>query len=462
MSLVRRTAILRVIAMIGVGVSAVLVSDHLHPGRAFCPLADACAAAAHSDLGAVLGVPTSLLGLAAFGALFGLTLLSPTWTRPLLLPAGLLSTAAGIGLLTYQYLALDQFCPLCLVADGSGIAAGLATIGWPHPPLRRSGRTFQFEQVSARVAWALALVLVAAAPFAWPRPQEKGWRTITPLGEDAFVLPPAQHAATQVASASEAKAPAAAPAKAEVTPPAAPVSPASVPAPAAPRPAAGKPSAPVVPAVPGPGDEASPDALAVRPDGLGEPPADAAPSQEPKDPVPPTAPAPQAKPASKPEPEPEAQPAPLVVEYLNAFCPHCRATHRRLERVIASMHVPVRRRRVYTWGGRQVPMWARACAIAATVGRERALFAALLEARKDTPAEIYAAAGRVGIDLTWLRAQLARGTIPPRLVRDQRLVQRAQIRALPTLDIGRRRLSGSQSERELRAALVAAVDDLTP
>jgi hypothetical protein len=53
-----------------------------------------------------------------------------------------------------------------------------------------------------------------------------------------------------------------------------------------------------------------------------------------------------------------------------------------------------------------------------------------------------------------------RGEPPPRLQRDREIVSRARLEGMPTLDIGKRRLQGEQSEAELAEALRAAIDDL--
>src|SRR5688572_31059970 len=114
----RRLVLLRLTAVTAVCVSTLLTYDTLHPDRAFCPLAEACERVRESALGSLFGVPTSLLGMVAFGGLFLLTLLPVEWARTLLRPAGLFAAFAGVGLFAYQALAIRTFCPLCLVADG--------------------------------------------------------------------------------------------------------------------------------------------------------------------------------------------------------------------------------------------------------------------------------------------------------------------------------------------------------
>ena len=89
-------------------------------------------------------------------------------------------------------------------------------------------------------------------------------------------------------------------------------------------------------------------------------------------------------------------------------------------------------------------------------GVESELFHALLEATDDGVAEILRAGERAGLDPDALRAAIVQSETPARLERHRRLVQQAGLRGLPTLDIGRRRLMGEQTEAELEEAIRAA------
>ncbi|MHC5011574.1 MAG: vitamin K epoxide reductase family protein [Planctomycetota bacterium] len=389
---------------------AILVSDYLHPGRAFCPLAEACAQAASSPLGSILGVPTAAIGLAAFGAFFLLTLLPISPARGLVRPAGLLAGAAGAVFIAYQALVLQTFCPMCLVADVAGILVGLAALTWPQPPVRLSGRPLPGEGGGPRIAWTMVAILAVLIPFAWPRPEEPSWVEITPLAE----LEPDLLAEETTGS--------------EVTEPV--VEPEAEESPFRIFPHEAMMSVAPSDGAAAAGAHEDPSALAT--------PAATTPST-------PRAPARSAQPTG-----------PLVIEYLNAFCPHCRATYYRLEKLLAESGTPVRRRRIYTWASNDYPLWARACAYAQTVGREEQMFEELLKARSQHASEIYAAAQRAGLDVQALQQAVRQRTPPARLVRDRRLTQAARLRMLPTLDIGRRRLMGEQSEAELRVALRAA------
>jgi predicted DsbA family dithiol-disulfide isomerase len=145
-----------------------------------------------------------------------------------------------------------------------------------------------------------------------------------------------------------------------------------------------------------------------------------------------------------------------VVEYMNAFCAHCRATHARLDRILHSYPVPVREQRIYVWGGGPAPLWAKACVCARAQGKEEPFFAQLLRAGSDTPNEVWAAAQRAGLDVQALTAAVERGDATERLERYRRRFQASRLEGLPTIDVGRRRLQGEQSDGELREALDAA------
>lgn len=430
----RSVLVLRLCCLLALLASAALTADALQPGRRFCPLDAACERARESELGTIYGVKTSVLGIAAFGALFLVTLLPARGARALGRPASWLAGVGGLGFVGYQGLVLGSFCPLCLVADLAGLGAAAAAMAWPRPPLQRSKRRrLPTESGAARLCWVLVALMAVAAPLLWPKPAPApAW----------IELPEETRLAIDVASEF-------APYLAERGPEVGP-SPPHDDLPAR-EPVSSAPAEPDDDAVPGPPIGALPDDLAPAPVPAPLPARPVAPPAGPRVPAP-TAAAPRAVAPATPAPREMAREV-TVVEYLNAYCAHCRATHARLDEVVASFPHPVRRQRVYVWSGQEAPLWARACAVAATVGREDAMFLALLETTRQDDRTVRAAAARAGVDLD-------AGDTPQvaaRLERDRRLFLAARLEGLPTFDIGRRRLMGEQSAAELREALLAAV-----
>jgi predicted DsbA family dithiol-disulfide isomerase/uncharacterized membrane protein len=432
----RRIAAIRVTALAALAVSAILYADSLHPGRAFCPMAAACDKARSSALGRIFGVPTSVLGMAAFGGLFLFTMLRVELSRKLLRPAGFMAALVGAGLFGYQAVVIKSFCPLCLVADTAGLVAGLIVLTWPATPVRRSGKKLTPESMVARLRWMTATMLVVAAPFLWPRPEKPAWVEL-PAGSEAASSEsaddPQAAVATTVGDAETGRDPVAGMPK---------------------KPARGAYEPEPEPTDAGPGDRL-PAPPPTRPTTA------ALPTPTPAASIPPP-PRPVPRPAPMAPPPPPPRAALTIVEYLNAFCSHCRATHQRLETVLAAEGVEVRRRRIYTWASNDTPMWAKVVAFAQTLGLEDRMFAELVRADEETPREIYAAASRAGLDVDALRRALSDDRAWPRLEADRRLAQGARLEGLPTLDIGRRRLMGEQSEEELREAVRAAMPRAEP
>ena len=145
-----------------------------------------------------------------------------------------------------------------------------------------------------------------------------------------------------------------------------------------------------------------------------------------------------------------------MTEYLNPFCSHCRATHARLDRLLAGMDLDVRRRRVYVWSQDEPPLWAKCLSCARGMGLEDRFFDELVRTSGQDKAAIEGAATRAGIDPASLTMCRASAATLEKLQQERDTVIEAGIESLPTFDVGRRRLMGEQSEAELREALTAA------
>jgi uncharacterized membrane protein len=514
-----RIAALRVALLLGLGTSAAIQADAVQPGKKFCPLEAACDKAHGSALGQFFGVSTSLLGMAAFGFFFAATLLPVERSRTMARLLGIGALTFSVAFLGYQALVLGTFCPLCLVADAAGLTAGVIALTWPPLPRRRSGVRLSTETGGSRLWWGTLAALVLALPFGWPREKAPAWVEVPVVQDfagDSMALAPAlvtEDAPAEPAALAPAPPvePPAAPPVADAPPPAAfpPPSPAPAVAAAAPAPKDRSPASaepppapdtpyrpfrenlsweippqhvPTPPSLATPGAQAraasGPDegpALSVHGTGSLPPPAKPATpasgpgprtgevrggSQPVAAPVGPKAETPRTAPKPAPTaPEPPkgaARHAVVIVEYLNAFCPHCRAMHAKLARLVAEATVPVRRHRIYAWASDDYPLWARACAYAQTLGKEEEMFSALLQARDQSAGEVQAAARRAGLDVPAVMRAIRDPMPPERLVHDRRIARGARLAGLPTIDIGRRRMTGEASDETLRDAIRAA------
>jgi uncharacterized membrane protein len=456
MTAVTRVTLLRGIAVVALLASGVLMADSLHPERGYCPLDAACDKARRSPLGTIAGVPTSAVGAGAFGAVLLLTFLPLGWVRRILRPAGLVAAFSALVFIAYQLIVLRSICPYCIVADTAGLAVGATVMGW-RPPTMRMEKDHRSESLGARLRWTVAAGVVLAAPVLWPRgPAAPGWVPLPEAASVDFAPLREESPATSSAPATSSMvggierddpSPASAvedppPSVADPAPPVA-VAPAPTPVEAPSAPPSATPSPPAPTASP----EPTPPRAVVLP----------APEAPPR--VPERRPAPA--PAASPAPAPPAAPSVVIVEYLNAHCGHCRATHDRLERVLSTMRVTARRARVYVWSTGEPPLWAKACACAPSAAQEAALFEALLRGEQDDRA-VWDAVARAGLDAQAISACIARREPDARLAAERGRVLAARLAMLPTFDIGRRRLQGEQSEAELRDAIEAAVADARP
>ena len=102
-------------------------------------------------------------------------------------------------------------------------------------------------------------------------------------------------------------------------------------------------------------------------------------------------------------------------------------------------------------------MWA--CICAGAQGKEEAFLAELLQTARDDERSIRAAAQRASIDLEELDRCMGEPATRERLEQNRRARQAAGIQELPTIDIGRWRLMGEQSEAEILDTLNSAAQE---
>jgi uncharacterized membrane protein len=159
-----RVILIRVVALVALAASGASLADVTLTEPAFCGFESGCGAVTSSDYARPLGVPLPAVGLGGFAVVFGLTLFPTRRAMLVLRIAAAIAGLVGLGLIVVQVAVLHRTCPLCLVADGSGLAVAAVAFagrfretagpGWP-----------------ARVAWIVAAVAAAAFPplFAWGR-----------------------------------------------------------------------------------------------------------------------------------------------------------------------------------------------------------------------------------------------------------------------------------------------------
>jgi uncharacterized membrane protein len=152
-----RVIVIRVLALVALAASGASLADVTLTEPEFCGLESGCGAVTSSVYARPLGVPLPAVGLAGFAVVFGLTLFPAGRTLLVLRIAAAVAGLVGLGLIVVQVAALHQVCPLCLVADGSGLAvAGVAFVGRFH---ETAGPGWP-----ARVGWIVGAVACAAFP----------------------------------------------------------------------------------------------------------------------------------------------------------------------------------------------------------------------------------------------------------------------------------------------------------
>ncbi len=155
-----RLLLLRGTSLSAAGMCMALLVDEFSLQPTFCSLRAGCDDVLQSTYGRPFGVPLSLVGLAAFGAFFALTLLPQAAASKLLTFFSFGAGSAGVLLVGLQSLALKQICPLCLLVDSAAILIAAIQLAWPGEPGPKP--------VQRPLAWAGLGILVLLLPVAWP------------------------------------------------------------------------------------------------------------------------------------------------------------------------------------------------------------------------------------------------------------------------------------------------------
>jgi protein-disulfide isomerase len=151
--------VLRIVTLAALAAAAASLLDDLLAGSAFCGFQSGCAEVTQSAVGRPAGIPLSALGLVALGVFYALTLFpehrAARWIGPLAILAGTL----GLILVLVQALVLEQFCRLCLLADGLAMVLATVELAMPStPPAAGAPR---------RRLWLGAAAVALALPAAW-------------------------------------------------------------------------------------------------------------------------------------------------------------------------------------------------------------------------------------------------------------------------------------------------------
>lgn len=124
----RAAVAFRLLAVVGLGASALSLADAVADAPAFCGFDGGCDRVTDSAYGRPLGVPLPVVGVVGFAAVLGLALVGCERTARILAIVG---GVAGLGLIVVQLAVIGHVCPLCLVADGCGIGLGALALVRP-------------------------------------------------------------------------------------------------------------------------------------------------------------------------------------------------------------------------------------------------------------------------------------------------------------------------------------------
>jgi predicted DsbA family dithiol-disulfide isomerase/uncharacterized membrane protein len=120
----RALLVLRLAALVALGVSVALLLDTLRPLPAFCALGSGCDKIRRLGYGTVAGVPVALLGLLSFLGLYALSVVPAA--RRLAAAAAIAGGVVGAGLLVFQIAFLGTLCKLCAIVDTMALTAAVA------------------------------------------------------------------------------------------------------------------------------------------------------------------------------------------------------------------------------------------------------------------------------------------------------------------------------------------------
>jgi uncharacterized membrane protein/thiol-disulfide isomerase/thioredoxin len=167
--------LLRMPLLVALTASSALWIEYQNAGDpAFCSAGSGCAKVRASEYSKLFGVPLPIIGLAAFGILYALSLVAKTR-----LMHRLVAAVAGVGglfgvaLIILQATAVHAFCKWCVAVDSSSIVAGglalalLVTV--EKSDVAREKIAAILDDFPTTVAWTTAGALAIGLPFLWAR-----------------------------------------------------------------------------------------------------------------------------------------------------------------------------------------------------------------------------------------------------------------------------------------------------
>jgi uncharacterized membrane protein len=153
---------LRLAALVGLGVSAAMHLDYLRPISALCETGSGCDQVRASPFSHVLGLPVPVIGIAGFSVLMAVSLVRHPKARLATLTAAIGGAAAAVVFLAIQAFSIRAFCKLCVIVDTSAIVAGIsALVGRLGAVEIRSDPVWPW--VGAMALWAVVPVALAEA-----------------------------------------------------------------------------------------------------------------------------------------------------------------------------------------------------------------------------------------------------------------------------------------------------------
>jgi uncharacterized membrane protein/predicted DsbA family dithiol-disulfide isomerase len=154
--------LLRIAALVALAGSSALTIDYLSPVPSFCSASSGCGKVQQSEWAYLGGLPLPAIGLAAFTALFTLSLL-PDKRRRVAASVAIAGAVLALTLLLVQAFVVGAFCALCVTVDVAAIVAGIAGLGAiltpASPPNPEPLRDW---------AWAALAALAVTGPLLWP------------------------------------------------------------------------------------------------------------------------------------------------------------------------------------------------------------------------------------------------------------------------------------------------------